>query len=97
MNPISAFAVFFIIWWITLFTVLPIGFRSQAEDGEVTRGTHESAPAKPRFAFVIGLTTLISILVFAAFYWFAITKGLRFDDLADFIPTFMKVPAAAGS
>ena len=97
MNPISAFAVFFIIWWITLFTVLPIGFRSQAEAGEVTPGTHESAPANPRFGFVISLTTLIACAIFAAFYWFAITKGLRFDDLADFVPQFMKVPGAVGS
>jgi predicted secreted protein len=97
MNPISAFAIFFIIWWVTLFAVLPIGMKTQGEAGTVVPGTHESAPAKPRFAFVISLTTMISLLVFAAFYWFAITKGLRFDDLADFIPAFMKLPGANGS
>lgn len=97
MNPISAFAIFFIIWWVTLFTILPVGLRTQADTGEIVPGTHESAPAKPRFAFVIGLTTLVSCAIFAAFYWFAITKGLRFDDLSQFIPGFMKLPGAAGS
>jgi predicted secreted protein len=92
MNPISAFAIFFIIWWVTLFAVLPIGLKTQGEAGAVVPGTHESAPARPRFGFIFGLTTLITILVFSGFYWFAITKGLRFDDLSDFVPSFMTIP-----
>jgi predicted secreted protein len=92
MNPISAFAIFFIIWWVALFAVLPIGLKTQGEAGAVVPGTHESAPARPRFGFIFGLTTLITILVFSGFYWFAITKGLRFDDLSDFVPSFMTIP-----
>jgi predicted secreted protein len=93
MNPISAAAVYFIIWWTTLFAVLPFGIKTQAEAGQVIPGTHESAPARPRFLFIIGLTTLIATLVFAAFYWFAIVNGLRFDDLVRFLPDFMRPPA----
>jgi predicted secreted protein len=93
MNPISAFAVFFIVWWIALFAVLPLGLKTQAEAGAVTPGTHESAPARPRFLLVIGLTTLISCIIFAFFYWFTITKGLRFDDLTQYLPAFMTPPA----
>lgn len=92
MNPISAFAIFFIIWWVTLFAMLSIGLKTQGEAGEVVPGTVESAPARPRFMLVIGLTTLVAALVFAAFYWFAATKGLRFDNLAEFLPEFMRVP-----
>ena len=94
MNPISAFAVFFIIWWITLFAVLPFGLKTQGEAGVVIPGTHESAPARPRFLFIIGLTTLISCAIFAMFYWFAITKGLRFDDLLPYLPELMHPPLA---
>ena len=97
MNPISAFAVYFIIWWVTLFAVLPIGLKTQGEAGEVVPGTHASAPSRPRFAFVFGLTTLIACAIFAAFFWFAITKGLRFDDFSDFLPEFMKIPTGASS
>ena len=94
MNPISAAAVYFIIWWVTLFAVLPLGLKTQAEAGEVVPGTHESAPAKPRMLFVAGITTLIATLVFAAFWWFAIINGLRFDDLVRYLPEFMRPPAA---
>lgn len=94
MNPISAFAVYFIIWWITLFAVLPLGLKTQAESGEVVPGTHESAPAKPRMALVAGVTTMIATAIFAGFYWFAITKGLRFDDLSVHLPEFMRPPVA---
>lgn len=94
MNPISAAAVYFIIWWITLFAVLPLGLKTQAESGEIVPGTHASAPAKPRIALVAGVTTVIATFVFAAFYWFAVTKGLRFDDLVHYLPDFMKPPLA---
>ena len=94
MNPISAAAVYFIIWWITLFAVLPLGLKTQAEAGEIIPGTHASAPAKPRIALVAGVTTIIATLVFAAFYWFAVTKGLRFDDMVQYLPDFMKPPLA---
>lgn len=92
MNPISAFAIFFIIWWVTLFAMLSVGLKTQGETGEVVPGSVESAPARPRFMLVTGLTTLVALLVFAAFYWFAVTRGLRFDNLADFLPGFMRVP-----
>ena len=92
MNPISAFAIFFIIWWVTLFAMLSVGLKTQGEAGEIVPGTVESAPARPRFLLVISLTTLVAALLFAAFYWFAVSKGLRFDNLADFLPGFMRVP-----
>jgi predicted secreted protein len=93
MNPISAFAVFFIVWWISLFAVLPFGLKTQAEAGQITPGTHDSAPARPRFLFIIVTTTLISSIIFAFFYWFTITKGLRFDDLVIYLPQFMTPPS----
>ena len=37
-------AIYFLIWWITLFAVLPWGVRNQEESGEVTPGTDPGAP-----------------------------------------------------
>ncbi len=39
----TAFAIYFIIWWVVLFTVLPFWARSQADEGEVILGTTHSA------------------------------------------------------
>ena len=33
----TAFAIYFVIWWIVLFLTLPFGVRSQHEDGEGAR------------------------------------------------------------
>ena len=30
----TAFAIYFVFWWIVLFLTLPFGVRSQHEDGE---------------------------------------------------------------
>ena len=44
----TAIAIYFIIWWIVLFIVLPWGVRSQQESGEVAPGTDPGAPARSR-------------------------------------------------
>ena len=75
MSLSFAIAIYFIIWWTVLFAVLPIGVRTQAEDGAVVPGTPESAPAAPRLLRVVVLTTVISALVFAAL-WALIRYGI---------------------
>lgn len=69
MNIGGAFALYFIIWWLTLFAVLPIGVRSQEEAGEVVPGSEIGAPAKARMGFKVLLTTAISIPIFLL-VWF---------------------------
>jgi predicted secreted protein len=66
-------ALFFIIWWVVLFAVLPIGVRTQGEDGVVVPGTPSSAPTQPRLLRIAGLTTLIAALVFGL-VWIAVTQ-----------------------
>lgn len=59
-----AVAVFLTIWFTVLFAVLPIGVRSQHENGDITPGTDPGAPETPRLWMKAGLTTLVSIVVF---------------------------------
>ena len=75
MSVTFAVAVYLIIWWTVLFAVLPIGLRTQGEDGAVVPGTPESAPTAPRLVRVTLLTTVISALVFAAL-WASVTYGV---------------------
>ena len=44
MSLTFAIAIYVVIWWTVLFAVLPIGVRTQGEDGSVVPGTPESAP-----------------------------------------------------
>jgi len=60
----TALAVYFVIWWITLFLTLPFGVRSQHEDGEGIDGTDPGAPVLARMGGKLLWTTLISAVLF---------------------------------
>ena len=68
MSVTFGVAIYLVIWWTVLFAVLPIGVRTQGEDGVVVPGTPESAPDAPRLLRVVVLTTAISALVFAGLW-----------------------------
>jgi predicted secreted protein len=76
MSTTTFLAIYFIIWWVVLFAVLPWGVHSQAESGEVTPGTDPGAPATHLVWRKLIWTTVIATVVFFVFY------GLyRFDLL----------------
>ena len=65
MSLITAIAIYFIIWWVVLFAVLPWGVRSQEEaGGAVTPGTDPGAPAAPSVWRKLVWTTVVSTLIF---------------------------------
>jgi predicted secreted protein len=68
MPVTTAVAIFFLIWWVVLFAVLPFGVRSQHEDGEMAAGTDPGAPVIPRLGRKLFLTTVVAGLIFAACY-----------------------------
>ncbi len=61
----TALAIYFVLWWVVLFAVLPFGVRSQIESGEQITGTDPGAPHMPRMAWKLLWTTIISALIFA--------------------------------
>lgn len=70
MTTSSAIAVYVIIWWVTLFTVLPFGIKSQLEAGEISPGSDPGAPAVTRFLRIMLVNSLIAGVAFAGFYYF---------------------------
>lgn len=61
-----ALAIYFTMWWIVLFAVLPFGVRSQHEDGAVAPGTDHGAPVAPLLLRKALWTTAISLVLFVA-------------------------------
>lgn len=86
MNWLSIFAIYFITWWVVLFAMLPIGVKTQDEDGDVTLGTVASAPKGPHMLRAVILTTLVSGVIFGAFYVAVVYYGFSFNDLPRFGP-----------
>jgi predicted secreted protein len=60
----GAIALYFVVWWIMLFAVLPFGVRSQLEDGDVVSGSEPGAPAAPLMVEKAIWTTIVAGLVF---------------------------------
>jgi predicted secreted protein len=85
MSLTTSLAIYFIIWWTVLFAVLPWGVRSQAETGEVAPGTDPGAPAVPNLMAKVLWTTIVSAVVFAAFYGVYTYRLITLDDLAGVI------------
>lgn len=45
MNVVSALVLLAVIWFLTLFVVLPIRVETQGDVGEKVEGTHAGSPA----------------------------------------------------
>jgi predicted secreted protein len=69
-------AIYFTIWWVVLFAVLPFGVRNHEEAG-VDRpvGTDAGAPVAPRIGVKLLVTTVVAAVVFAAVYAFMAFEG----------------------
>jgi predicted secreted protein len=65
----TAFAIYFVLWWLVLFVTLPFGVRSQHEDGESIAGTDPGAPVMARMGPKLIWTTAISAVVFGIGMW----------------------------
>jgi predicted secreted protein len=61
----TAFAIYFVIWWIVLFLTLPFGVRSQHEDGGGVPGSDPGAPIATLMGRKLIWTTVISAIIFA--------------------------------
>ncbi len=95
LSAISWAAVYFVIWWTTLFAVLPFGARTQVDDGDIAPGTEPGAPSRARMGRLFLITTVVSALVFAALYA-VITQNLFGLDDIPFLPRFEKVTSNDG-
>ena len=82
MSVTTAIAIYFLIWWITLFAVLPFGVRRQDEDGAIAPGTDPGAPAIPRLGMKVMWTTLVASAIFAVLYVVHANGWLPLDRLA---------------
>lgn len=74
MTIALALALYFMVWWIVLFTVLPFGVRTQDEDSDVVPGTPGSAPSRFNLRKVFLINTVVATLVFSV-VWTAIENN----------------------
>ena len=82
MKLTSAIAIYFLIWSLTLFAVLPVGVRTARESGEArVPGQADSAPQSPDLWRKAKLTTLISAVLFALYYANYVGGWIGMEDI----------------
>ncbi len=79
MNIVSAIVIFIVIWWLTLFIVLPFGVR-RTENPEA--GHDPGAPLRPMMWRKVAVTTAITVVLFAILYAIAEYELISLQDLA---------------
>lgn len=73
MNPLLIAALYFILWWLCFFAVLPIGVRSIEDTGEQgVEGHDRGAPVAPNLLqkalWAAGGAAVLLAIVVAALY-----------------------------
>lgn len=69
MNWYAVFAIYFLMWVICAFIMLPFGLRTPDETGEaLLKGQADSAPSNFRPMMVVLRATVLSGLLFGLYY-----------------------------
>lgn len=69
MGVTTAIAIYLVIWWVVLFTILPLGVTSHAEAGiDKGDGGDPGAPVDPKLKKKFFTTTWVAAIVFVVVY-----------------------------
>ena len=75
MNYFTLFGIFFILWWIVFFIVLPLNITTHMDRNIDIEGIHGSVPINPNLLYKLIITTFVSIiilLILVAIFYFNI-------------------------
>ena len=81
MSLLPSLAIFFVIWWLCLFVVLPFGIKSQHETGDIVPGSGAGAPHRPQLIWRAFATTLLAAVIFSCVYLYFGVYDKRLEDL----------------
>lgn len=81
MSVISAVVLFWVIWFLALLCIIPIGLQTQGEQGEIVDGTPSSAPVNPRMRKKAMQTTIVTLAVWGSVCAFIIWGGVSVRDI----------------
>jgi predicted secreted protein len=77
MAWVTGIVVYVLVWWITLFAVLPLWITPADPDDP---GHAVGAPQRPRLLLKIAITTVISALIWLAIYLVTKSPWLSFRE-----------------
>lgn len=81
MNIVTGIVLYAIIWFMTLFVILPIRLQSQDEAGDRVEGTHGSAPANPQLRKRFIITSGVAFVLWAIIAAIILTGAVTVADI----------------
>ena len=94
MTLATGIAVYFIVWWVSLFVVLPFGVRNAHEMGEaVEQGNETGAPVSPMLLKKVLATTVLAGVLFMLIWGQMTYSWINFDDLPFLDSIMITAPA----
>lgn len=82
MSVTSGIVLYAVIWFMTLFMVLPLYVRSQEEAGEVEPGTPAGAPDQPMMKKKLVWTTIVASVLWVVAYLVIESGVITIDDIS---------------
>ena len=81
IGPITMFAIYIVVWWVVLFTVLPLGTTSETHEPP-TDGSQWGAPKMPNLKRKFFTTTWVAFLLWLFVMWLVFIGWMPLPDLA---------------
>lgn len=81
MNLTGGIVLYAVLWFLTLFVLLPFGHVSQGDVGKVVPGTHSGAPHQPRIGRKVLWATIISAVLWAACAYVILSGMITREDV----------------
>jgi predicted secreted protein len=81
MSTTTIIAIYFVIWWVTIFAVLPFGVHVRRNDDQLTPGADPGAPLTHRVGRMLLWNSLVAGVVFGIFYVIYVSNVIPYDWL----------------
>ena len=76
MGIAGSIILFLLIWWLLLFTILPLNISNNAEKNISNDGNDSGAPNNPQIFKKFLITTILSTIIWSIIYLFLKDQGL---------------------
>ncbi len=80
MNWFTSLVLLAVLWFMTLFVILPIRMKTQGEEGEVVPGTPSSAPANLSLKRKFLVTTIVAAGVWGVVLFIILSGHVTRED-----------------
>jgi predicted secreted protein len=77
MGWVTGIVVYLLVWWVTLFAVLPLWVTPADSDDP---GYAAGAPARPRLLLKVAITTAVSAVIWLAIFALVRSPWLSFRE-----------------